>query len=265
MIDNNAYFARIGYTGDRSPTLDTLREIHFKHVTTIPFENLNPLLGRPVPLELEALFDKLVHQKRGGYCYEQNLLFRHVLESLGFRVSGLIARVLWNRPEGAITPRSHMLLRIEFDDGSYIVDGGFGGNTLTGPIRLAADLEQATPHEFFRVMQAGDNLRLEAKIHDEWRALYRFSLEEAFLVDYEVANYFTSTNPTSHFTQRLFVARAFPGRRSTLLGNQLTTHYLSAPSEKRILEGAGDVRAVLTDLFGIDVPEGADVDRALMR
>src|SRR4249920_3430118 len=90
------YFQRIGHTGPRSPTLDTLRALHLRHTTTIAFENLSPLLGWPVHLDIESLHQKLVRDGRGGYCFEQNLLFSHALRALGFRVAGLAARVLWN-------------------------------------------------------------------------------------------------------------------------------------------------------------------------
>ena len=112
IIDIDAYFERIGYTGDRAPTLDTLRAVHLRHAQTIAFENLNPLLKRPVRLDPASLEQKLIREGRGGYCFEQNLLLRHVLEALGFRVTGLIARVLWYTTETP-TPRTHMVLRVE--------------------------------------------------------------------------------------------------------------------------------------------------------
>jgi glyoxylase-like metal-dependent hydrolase (beta-lactamase superfamily II) len=159
-IDLEGYFRRIGYAGGRKPTLDTLAALHLHHAQAIAFENLDPLLGRPVVLDAASLERKLVHDGRGGYCYEHNLLFAHVLRALDFCVSGLAARVLWTYyPEDAITARTHQLLRVELEDGSYIVDVGFGGQTLTGPLRLEPDLEQLTPHELFRVVQAGDGFK----------------------------------------------------------------------------------------------------------
>ena len=115
-IDLAAYFRRIGYPGDTAPTLDVLRAIQLRHSQTIAFENLNPLLRWPVRLDPESLEQKLVLGGRGGYCFEQNTLLRHVLERLGFRVRGLAARVLWNAPEDAITPRGHMLLRVDVEE-----------------------------------------------------------------------------------------------------------------------------------------------------
>jgi N-hydroxyarylamine O-acetyltransferase len=95
-FDLEADFDRIHYSGEASPTLEVLRQLNIHHAETIPFENLNPLLGRPVLLDVVSLQEKLVHSRRGGYCYEQNHLFRHALENIGFKTTGLAARVLWN-------------------------------------------------------------------------------------------------------------------------------------------------------------------------
>jgi N-hydroxyarylamine O-acetyltransferase len=141
-IDLAAYFERIGYSGPSEPTLVLLRELHLRHTEHIAFENLDPLLGWPVRLDPASLEQKMVREKRGGYCFEQNGLFLHVLRELGFRVTGLAARVLWNQPETAETARSHMLLRIDLDEQSYIADVGFGVLTLTEPLLLEPRLEQ---------------------------------------------------------------------------------------------------------------------------
>src|SRR5262245_23414684 len=121
-FDLDAYFDRIGYDGPVAPTLDVLKSIHRLHPQTIPFENLDPFLDRPVELDIASLQRKMVGGLRGGYCFEHNLLFMEVLKALGFSVSGLGARVLWNQPAGAITARSHMLLRVELDGCTWLAD-----------------------------------------------------------------------------------------------------------------------------------------------
>ena len=113
-INLDAYFRRIGHAAHK-PDLDTLSALHLRHAQAIAFENLSPLAGWPVPLDPVSLERKLVRDGRGGYCFEQNLLFAHVLNALGFRVTGLAARVLWNQPEDAVTARSHMLLLLDLD------------------------------------------------------------------------------------------------------------------------------------------------------
>ena len=264
-IDLEAYFQRIEYTGERASTLATLRGIQSRHVETIAFENLNPLLGWPVRLDLPSLQQKLISDGRGGYCFEQNLLFSHVLRALGFRVTTLVARVLWNRPDEDVTGRTHMLLRVDIEGQAYIADVGFGGQTPTGPLRLDVDLEQATPHEPFRVAAAGDGFKLQSKIGDAWRTLYRFDLREEVQPDYEIANHYTSTHPNSPFVKSLRVARAADRRRYALLNNELAVHHLNGPTERRVLRRVTEVRHTLEDVFRLRLPDSPDLDRALER
>lgn len=257
--DLDAYLARIGYSGPRDTTLETLRALHRLHPRAIAFENLDPLFGRlPVWLDTAALMDKLVRSRRGGYCFEQNLLFGHMLSSLGFPVSGLAARVLWNQPHDAMTPRSHMLLKVRADGSDYIADVGFGALTLTAPLRLTAGLEQETPHECCRLVEHDGLFRLDARIGDAWKPVYHFDLQEQVRGDYEITSYYLSSHPDSHFRKTLIAARPFDEGRHALLGNRLTTHRLDGSSERRLLGSASELRDVLTSLFLIDVPDGHD-------
>ena len=173
-FDLEAYFNRIGFSGERAPTLETLRGIHFHHPQTVPFENLNPLLGWPVQLDAVSLQQKLIHSRRGGYCYEQNLLFRYALETIGFKVTGLAARVSWNTQEGVVLPRTHMLLRVDLDGQAYIADVGFGGMTLTAPLRLERAVEQSTPHGTFRLSGDGEEFVLQGKLGEQWKIILQF-------------------------------------------------------------------------------------------
>lgn len=263
-IDLDGYFARIGYAGPRLPTLETLRAIHLRHAATIAFENLDPLLGVPISLDAASLERKLVHDRRGGYCYEQNLLLRHVLDALGFRVRNLAARVVWNAPEGAtVTPRSHMLLHVELDGQALIADVGFGGQTLTGPLRLEPGIEQATPHEPFRIVAAGSEYALQSKIGGAWSPLYRFDLQEQFRVDYEIVSYYFSTNPKSFFLRALLAARSDTGHRHALFNNQYTVHHANGRSERRIVTSAAEIRTLLQGTFGLNLPETPQLDSVL--
>jgi N-hydroxyarylamine O-acetyltransferase len=264
-IDLDAYFRRIGYTGPRTPVLETLRSIHLQHALSIPLENLDPLLRRTPRLDLASLEQKLVHARRGGYCFEQNLLLSHVLQRLGFKVTGLAARVVWNAPPGLVRPRTHMLLCVDLEDGRYVADVGFGGLTLTAPLRLATDIEQPTPHETFRLVGADGGFTLEARLQGAWKALYRFDLQPQFLPDYELSNWYVATHPESHFTFVLMAARPGPGCRMALSNNQLTLYRGAAPPEQRILNGPHELRAVLQETFGLSLADAADVDALLAR
>lgn len=258
-----AYFERIRYDGPTTARLETLCEIHRLHPQAIAFENLNPLLRWPVPLDAQALQQKLVTQRRGGYCYEHNLLLKHALERIGFKVVGLAARVLWNHPEDAIRPRTHMLLQVDIEDELWIADVGFGGLTLTAPLRLVEHTPQATPHEPFRVTRIDGDYAVQAEVRGAWRTLYRFDLQEQVLPDYEMTSWYLSNHPESHFVRRLIAARTEPGRRYALLDSELAIHKLGEETERRKVTSAKELREVLSETFRIAVPDDVDVDRKL--
>lgn len=264
-IDLDAYLRRIGYDGSRAPTLETLRALHLRHALAIPFENLDPFLRRPVRLDMPSLEQKLVRGGRGGYCFEHNLLFKHALDAFGFRVAGLAARVVWNVPDGMTLPRTHMLLRVAIDGQDYIADVGFGGQTLTGPIRLIAGVEQATPHEPFRLLADGDGFLMQVSIAGDWKSLHRFDLQEQLLADYELANWYISTHPESRFVKNLTVAMPAPARRYALFNTEFALHHLDGPSEHRKLAGAAEIRQVLEEVFGLTLSIDPEIEAALER
>lgn len=262
-IDLNAYCRRIGFTGDRAPSLETLQDIHALHPQAIPFENLNPLLHVPVRLDAESLEAKLVRGGRGGYCFEHNLLLRHALETLGFQVTGLAARVLWGAPAGAVTSRTHMLLRVEVGGTPYIADVGFGGLTLTAPLRFLTGVDQTTPHEPARIVSSGAEFLMQVKLGTDWQTLYRFDLQEQQLIDYELANWYTSTHPRSFFVNGLMVARSDLGCRYTLRNTEFSVYRIGGATEHRRLSSAAELRDTLTGPFNLSLPEG--IDAALER
>lgn len=261
----DAYFKRIGYKGPAKASLEVLQQLHLLHPKSIPFENLNPFLGIPVKLDSESLQKKLVDDGRGGYCFEQNLLFKEVLETLGFRVKGLAARVLWNQDESEMTSRGHMLLLVETDEKQYIADVGFGGLGTTAPLLLEPGIEQQTPHELYKVEQSGGEYILRSHVKGEWKALYRFGLEEHYMQDYEVTNWYLSNHPESHFVTGLFIARPEigPARRYGLKENQLSIHTLEKGTEKRTLNTADELKEVLKNNVRIRLTEVPELDEKL--
>ena len=249
--DIGAYCARIGYSGPREATLAVLQTPVARHSAAIPFENLDVLLKRPIQLDLPSLYAKLVGKRRGGYCFEHNLLLLDVLRRIGFNVVGLAARVQWGRPAGTIGPRTHMLLRVDLAEGPYLADVGFGGPTPTAPLALRAGNEQATPHGSFRLVAAGGEFDLEAKLGEQWTSLYRFSPQEQMAVDYEVANWFTSTHPNSLFVNHLIAARSDGVARYTLFNNKFTVRNRDGTTERRTLSDVAEFGEVLARHFGI--------------
>ncbi|WP_343518195.1 arylamine N-acetyltransferase [Sphingomonas sp.] len=251
----DAYFARIGWAGPVAADRATLDAIAAHHPTAIPFENLDPYLDRPVDLAPEALVAKLIHGRRGGYCFEQNGLLRLVLEAIGFAVTPLSGRVVWNMDPETVTARTHMVLRVDLADGPVLIDSGFGSAVPTGVLDLVPDIEQPTPHEPFRFVRIDEEWRAQIRIGAEWRTTYRFDLSPQRDIDYAVANWYTSTHPNSHFRHGLTLARPLQGRRISLRGTEFATHSLGGSSERRSLAEPEEVAAVIEDAFGIAIPD----------
>jgi N-hydroxyarylamine O-acetyltransferase len=265
MIDLDGYFRRIGFTGRPAADRATLDALHRLHPQAIAFENLDPLLGVPVRVDAAALEDKLVRSARGGYCYEHNLLFMHVLKALAFDVRGLAARVIRGVPEGVIMGRTHMLLCVELAGRRHIADVGFGGVTLTAPLCLDCSGAQPTAHESFRLERAGDEFLLQVQIGETWQSIYCFDLQEQFQVDYEIANWYQCTSPNSYFTANLMAARPVPGVRYALRNNELSVHHLEGPSERRLLRTAAELRDTLAGTFGLTLAGLPGLDALLGR
>lgn len=264
-VDLDAYFARIGYDGPRAPTLEVLGALHALHPAAIPFEAVDVLLDRGVDISPAAVDAKLIRAGRGGYCYEHNGLFKRVLTALGFDVEGLAGRVVWMAPPDApMRPRTHMALRVTIDDDPYLVDVGFGGCVLTQPLRFQLDEEQPTAHEPFRLSLAGEDVAVEIRIGDEWKTAYELSFEVMHDVDYQLANWWTSTHPSSHFRQNLVVARTTPKARYAVLNNRLTVRTRDGAMDRQVLDAEGLRRALVED-FGLPVQTdwGPVIERAV--
>ncbi len=201
VLDLDAYFARINYSGPREASLAVLQRLHFAHVHNVPFENLDIHLGKLLSLDPADLFSKIVTRKRGGYCYEINSFFALILQALGFKVNGLLARVLYG-PRG-FRPRSHQLLMIHLEDEPWIADAGFGSCCLREPLRLLPGRVKEQGPDTFRLREEpGQNYILEALLAGRWQDLYSFTLEPFELVDYEPYNFWNSTSPNVRWTQQ---------------------------------------------------------------
>ena len=256
-LDIDEYCARLGYAGPRTPTLSTLHAITAAHTRSIPFENLDVLLGRGINLDPSAIFAKLVVQRRGGYCFEQNGLLLLVLEALGFRVAPISARVRWQRPRDFTPPRTHVFLRVELDGASWLTDVGVGGMSLTAALRLEPDVEQATPHEPRRLIREDSRWFHQVRLGDAWHDVCEFTLEEMPLVDRELGNWYTSAHPQSHFKNRLWVARAgHDGERRTLLNREFSLRSRTGEATVRTIASPAELLEVLAADFGLVLPPG---------
>jgi arylamine N-acetyltransferase len=262
-LDTGAYLDRIGHVGPVDPTLETLHALVAGHGRTIPFENLDPLLGVPVDdLSAPVLTDKLVDRRRGGYCYEHNGLMGYVLEALGYGVERLAGRVVWmSAPDAPLPAMTHNVLSVTVpgEDGPFLVDVGFGGQTLTSPIRLVAGPVQQTRHEPYQIVAAGDEqLILQAQVRGEWQSLYAFGTRPQPRIDLEVGSWYVSTHPASVFVAGLSAALVTDDARYNLRGRNLAIHRADG-SEKIRLESATEVLDQLAERFGIDLDDLGDL------
>jgi N-hydroxyarylamine O-acetyltransferase len=252
-VDLDGYFARIGYDGPRVASVEVLRRLQALHPGAIPFENLDVLTDRGVSLEPADVEAKLIARRRGGYCYEQNGLFKRVLQALGFTVEALACRVVWNAPPDApMRPRTHLALRVQAEGETWLCDVGFGGCVLLVPLRWVFDTPQETPHERFRLREEGDEIVQEAEREGVWLPTYRIGRERVEEVDYLLPNWWTSTHPSSHFRHLLVVSRATPDARFNLLNNRLTVRRPDGSSEPVMLDVVGLDRT-LAEVFGLPV------------
>jgi N-hydroxyarylamine O-acetyltransferase len=250
-LDLEAYLARIGYSGSLSPTIETLKALHFAHSSAIPFENLDIVLGRSISLDLGHIQTKLVTAKRGGYCFEHYALFAAVLESLGFDVIRLAARVRFGARE--TRPRSHMLLEVRSGAEPWLSDVGFGCAGPLYPIRLLDGAEDHQGAWTFRIRAEGDELILESKESDGWLDLYSFTRERQYPVDYEAPNYWTSTHPSSPFVQGMVVQKGTLSSRLILRHRELTE--LKPPDKTtELIERDDALLELLANRFGLNFP-----------
>jgi len=223
VFDLDAYLERIGLNGRPS-----IAQVHRAHLTSIPFENLDPHQGLPVSLEVEDLERKLVTERRGGYCFEQNLLLKAALEALGAEVDMFLARMRLPKPgdtraspfrpakPGVVRPRSHLVLRVSENGASWHADVGFARGILE-PIPFGPCPTQEQSGWSFRVVEEGSELVLQKLAGNEWADVYGFLPQPVPLIDVETSNWWTSTHPCSLFVTGLIVSVRGDDGTGTLL------------------------------------------------
>jgi len=265
LTNRASYLQRLGFDAPPAPTLETLRQLQLRHTGAFPFENLTTLSGEPVLIDLPSIEQKILHERRGGYCYELNNLYLALLQELGFDARGISGRVVMGQPEGAWTARTHRLSLVTLDGVRYISDVGFGGMVPTAPLLLDTADEQSTPHESYRIEQHVDGYTLRAQVAGEWRAMYIFDLQRQEDIDYTVGNWYVSTHPESSFAKQLMVARTGDGWRRTLNNGSFAIHRLGHDSERRQVTDVQALLSLLESEFGIRVPEHETLVRTLER
>ena len=249
MVDVDRYLERIGYSGSLKPTEETLAGLHLAHAEAIPFENLDIHLGKPISGDIEALFDKMVVCRRGGYCFEQNGLLSAMLEKLGFNLRRAMGRTTFNSP--VPRPRGHLLSLVDVGGRCFIADVGFGGHGLLEPVPLERGAAHSVGGEIYRVVEsAGNGMELEVMTGDAWKSLYWFDTSPCYPADVEVMNFYHSHSTDSFFNQNRVVALARRDCRRVMMNGEMKIVRGSAV-ETRLIEDEGAYRKALAEEFGL--------------
>ena len=236
QFDQSAWLKRIGYSGPMTPTLETLNRLILAHSHSISYETLDIMLGRPPKLDVASLQSKMITCKRGGYCFEQNMLFRAGLRSLGYRITSLQGRVVRGLEIDAQRPAIHMLLQVELPEGTYLADVGFGNLAPTSALLLAPQIEQETPHELMRFIDVGGELTLQAWLKHGWQHIYRVIPYPRYDSEYEITNWYTATHPETPYQGNIIVAKPGPNRtRITMYNARVTVRDADGQAKKRWL------------------------------
>ena len=258
-IDLTGYFERIGFSGSIAPTLETLSALIELHAAAIPFENLTPLMHDPVRIERLNIQQKLIYEKRGGYCLEQNLLLHWALETLGYEGMEIHAAnvLLGNVPRQG--PPTHILIAVPIGANTYIADVGLGGVTVTAPLRLRAGVDQATPHETYRLTGGDPDWLLEVRIGEEWRPVTVFTTTAVGADELTAMNDRVSVD----FRDFLLAGRAVKGKRHTLRNLTAKTYAIGGETETTFLRSVPEIKDTLAGTFGIALPPAEKLDSVL--
>lgn len=246
------YLERIAISEGVSGDLETLKKLTQAHPKHITFENIDSFTGIVPAIDTADIFQKLVTEKRGGYCYEQNSLFKEVLQTLGFNMKMHLARVLWSSKDGSETARTHMLLTTDIEGKKYLVDVGFGSMTLTAPIVFNS--EQETPNGRFRLISLDDNFYRLDVFKNEWLPIYKFTLEEVQVSDLDMANWYVATGPSSMFNKFLMITRVDEHARYALFNKEFNIRDSNGGKESSEITNEEELQSVLINYFKLDLP-----------
>ncbi|MEY8760577.1 arylamine N-acetyltransferase family protein [Chryseobacterium tongliaoense] len=245
------YLNRIGPSLNKNmTTMDKLKMLHLHHPYQITFENIDSFTDTVPSLDLNVISLKVLENKRGGYCYEQNLLFLAVLQEIGIKPKIHLARVLWNNQNNQETPRTHMLLTANVEGNPFLIDVGFGSMTLTAPMQLNITEAQQTPNGIFRIVPLRGFYQLEV-LKGEWLPIYRFSLEEVYHSDLEMANWYTATYLHSVFKRFLIISKVDELGRYSLFNNEFNIRWNYGKKESGRITSFEQLKDILSNIFNL--------------
>ncbi|KZL90345.1 arylamine N-acetyltransferase family protein [Clostridium magnum] len=255
MADNlfniSDYLKRIKYDGKTDISYETLYNLHVAHTLNIPFENLDVYYRRPILLDRESLYKKIVENRRGGYCFEMNGLFSFILKELGFKVTDLLARVEVGGK--FFSPKTHQVLMVEIGEKRWLVDVGFGRNGIIAPLLLEEGLDQQQFNHTYRLIKDPKfGYVLQEKVDNKSIYMYAFTLDQCYPTDYLMSNHFTSSFPDSLFLKTQFCTMPTKEGRVALTGEHFKIIENGRVSEKKISNNA-EFNELLKKHFSIDL------------
>lgn len=248
-----AYLARIGFSGRLDGSSAALAQLQERHLHAVPYENFDILQGIPLSLEVDDLYRKIVDQRRGGYCFELNALFRWLLEEVGYPVTSLMAR-FWRDEPNPPPKRRHHVLRVEAEGRSYLCDVGVGGIVPRRPVEMLPHAAQTQGSEVYKLEQEPFfGWMLYEFVQGSWRQLYSFSDEPQLAKDFITTNYWCERSPESLFTKGAMAALRTREGRVTVSGDEF--RIFSGDSVETFKpRSAAAYHAALVQYFGINLP-----------
>jgi len=252
-LDLDAYFDRIQWGGSTRPNYETLAGVLRAHMSSIPFENLDVLLGRTIRLDLDGLQQKLVRARRGGYCFEHGTLFGAVLEAMGFKPVRHTARVIMITPRTG-APRTHMFLTVPVAEGTFVVDPGFGALAPRVPVPLQEGVEARIGPETHWITRDGSHWILRTRAAEKETDCWLSTLEEDNPVDFEMGSHYVATHPTSPFVNRMMMRALTADGRVTVTNRDVTIHCGNTAEPLQLVDRSA-LRTLLITYFGFDLPE----------
>jgi len=215
------YLTRIGFQGMARADLATVTSLMRAQLQAVPFENLDIQAGKMISIDPDVIAEKLITRRRGGYCYEVNGLFAMALHALQIPYFFIAARPLTHH--NVKKPKTHMAVVVEIDGDQWLCDCGYGGYGLRAPMNLGLlDTEVSQDGELFILSRVNDSeIILKSHVQDVWEAQYTFDLAPQDWVDFEPANYYSSTHHDSLFVRKLLVVLCTAGGRKILFGHTL--------------------------------------------
>lgn len=249
----NQYLEALELSTPKEPNLSFLNAFTMRHIERFTFNNLAVLLCQDIPLDLSAVFNKVVLRGMGGYCFEQNKLAYEALSHWGFNVRLLLARVINNNERPV--PRTHRITLVELNNQRYLADVGFGAACPIIPISLDNPLPQQAGFEHYQIQKNDHNeYELWQCNEDGPFLLYRFDLAQYTDADCELGHFYSHKHPNAAFKNNLVVSKK-TSASAISIANQRLKYSSTSSTNVELIESSKSLFEILTNLFQLQVEQ----------